>query len=156
MGIPAYFSHIIKNHSTILKNPKTTTIDNLYIDSNSIIYDIIHSLNEIHDFNHIYDLICKKIKFYIQEIKPKSITYIAFDGVAPIAKLDQQRKRGQEQEEEQGHEPEPEPEREQDQQQGYEKEKAKEQEKEKRKKTKGTRERKHRNKKGRQTVRGDW
>lgn len=93
MGIPAYFSHIIKNHSTILKNPKTMIIDNLYIDSNSIIYDIIHSLNEIHDFNHIYDLICKKLTLYIQEIKPKSTTYIAFDGVAPIAKLDQQRTR---------------------------------------------------------------
>lgn len=93
MGIPAYFSHIIKNHSNILKNSKNTNIDNLYIDSNSIIYDIIHSLENNANFEEIYKLICDKILSYINEINPISTIYIAFDGVAPIAKLNQQRTR---------------------------------------------------------------
>ena len=43
MGIPAYFAWIIKNHKHIIQKLHTIKInkhiDNLYIDSNSIIYD---------------------------------------------------------------------------------------------------------------------
>jgi 5'-3' exonuclease len=93
MGIPAYFSHLIKNHSNIVKNPNTIDIDNLYIDSNSIIYDVIHSLENKLNFEEIYKLICEKLLSYINQLNPKSVVYIAFDGVAPIAKLNQQRTR---------------------------------------------------------------
>ena len=45
MGIPSFFSYIIKNHNTILKkfNNSSINIHNLYIDSNSIIYDAVNS-----------------------------------------------------------------------------------------------------------------
>ena len=39
MGIPSYFSFLIKNHSNIVKLDLNINIDNLYLDSNSIIYD---------------------------------------------------------------------------------------------------------------------
>ena len=41
MGIPSYFVHIVKNHGNIIKKFKNSDIDihNLYIDSNSIVYD---------------------------------------------------------------------------------------------------------------------
>lgn len=95
MGIPSYFSHIIKQHNIIIKQPKLLKlVDNLYIDSNSIIYDVIHSENSINkSFTQIYKEICEKLDYYISVIDPKKNVFIAFDGVAPIAKLSQQRTR---------------------------------------------------------------
>ena len=37
--------------------------------------------------------VCKQLDAYIDEIKPNNQVYIAFDGVAPVAKLEQQRMR---------------------------------------------------------------
>ena len=41
MGIPSYFSHLIKNHPSIIKKyiKDILKVDNLYLDCNSIIYD---------------------------------------------------------------------------------------------------------------------
>jgi len=99
MGIPSYFSYIVKNHANIIKKLKGTSINvnNLYLDCNSIIYDVVHNT----DFTKIYgsesDIIikavCVKIDSYINDLKPDNTIYIAFDGVAPIAKLEQQRSR---------------------------------------------------------------
>ena len=45
MGIPAYFSYIIKNHSKIIKTIYSLNeVHNLYMDCNSIIYDAFYSL----------------------------------------------------------------------------------------------------------------
>lgn len=97
MGIPSYFSHIVKEHRNIIKNlTKDFYIDNLYLDSNSIIYDGVHSINSINNSNFEKELItwiCNKIEFYINTLKPKQRLFIAFDGVAPVAKLEQQRSR---------------------------------------------------------------
>ena len=99
MGIPSYFSYIVKNHSETIK--KISCIDiivnNLYLDCNSIIYDVIHYLNKsgINELNidTVIALVCEKIDKYIFEIKPTNNVFIAFDGVAPVAKLEQQRTR---------------------------------------------------------------
>ena len=99
MGIPSYFSYIVKNHPAILKQIQHNklNVDNFYLDCNSIIYDVIHNI----DFKVIKeeetDLIIKnvfiKIDEYASIIKPVNNLFIAFDGVAPVAKLDQQRER---------------------------------------------------------------
>jgi len=100
MGIPSYFSYIIKNHSTILKkfinnNEKSNNhnIHNFYLDCNSIIYDVIHSTESTEENNFVIIIkkVCEKIDEYIFLVKPINNIYIAFDGVAPVAKLDQQR-----------------------------------------------------------------
>ena len=95
MGIPSYFSHVIKKHNIIIKQPKMLQlVDNLYIDSNSIIYDVIHLEGSINkSFPQIFMEICTKLEFYISIICPTKNVYIAFDGIAPIAKLSQQRTR---------------------------------------------------------------
>ena len=98
MGIPSYFVHIVKNHSNIIKKycNKTINIHNLYIDSNSVIYD---SLKEIEFKNNedfekkVIKWVCDKLLYYINLIKPSNKVLIAFDGVAPVAKLEQQRNR---------------------------------------------------------------
>jgi len=98
MGIPNYFLHIVKNHRNIIKKINKINIDNFYLDCNSIIYESYYNLDQktknIEDIeNSIIMNVCKKILCYIDLISPKKKIYIAFDGVAPVAKLSQQRNR---------------------------------------------------------------
>jgi 5'-3' exonuclease len=99
MGIPFFFSYIVKNHSNIIRKLSANTIkvDNLYLDCNSIIYDAVHNIDFSKliesDMNTIIKAVCVKIDEYINLLKPNNIIYIAFDGVAPVAKLEQQRSR---------------------------------------------------------------
>ena len=99
MGIPSYFVHIVKTYRSIIKEfkPNTITINNLYIDSNSIIYDAIKSIpynsKDTKYQNKIYNWVCDKLVYYIKIINPGNNVLIAFDGVSPVAKLEQQRNR---------------------------------------------------------------
>ena len=99
MGIPSYFSHLIKNHPSIIKKyiKDILKVDNLYLDCNSIIYDAYRKiefdkLTENISVNIIKQVIFK-IEEYISIINPSQTVIIAFDGVAPVAKLEQQRSR---------------------------------------------------------------
>jgi 5'-3' exoribonuclease 1 len=99
MGIPSFFSYIVKNHPDIIKKLQNNTIqiNNLYLDCNSIIYDVVHNTDFSKlvdtDVNTIIKSVCSKIDEYIGLIKPDNSVFIAFDGVAPVAKLEQQRSR---------------------------------------------------------------
>ena len=99
MGIPSYFIHLVKNHTSIIKHYDSSMIDieNLYLDSNSIIYDAVLNVKYLKDDkefeNKLIKWIYDKIIFYVNQIKPKKLLYVAFDGVAPLAKLEQQRSR---------------------------------------------------------------
>jgi len=99
MGIPSYFSYIVKNHANIIKNISEYKfeVNNLYLDCNSIIYDAVHNIDFSKlvesDADAIIRVVCLKIEEYINLLKPNNIVYIAFDGVAPVAKLEQQRSR---------------------------------------------------------------
>ena len=97
MGIPSYFSYIVKRHGNIIQNFNNTKmhINNLLLDCNSIIYDCVRTIEvDTNNYeNKLIQAICEKIKYYINTIKPNHTVYIAFDGVAPIAKLEQQRTR---------------------------------------------------------------
>ena len=84
----------VKNN-TILKN-------NLYLDSNSIIYDelSVYSSKEVNIKvgNEIFEKklinnVCIKLEYYINELRPNKRIFVRFDGVAPVAKLEQQRNR---------------------------------------------------------------
>lgn len=107
MGIPSYFSYIIKNYNNIIQNPahvlSNLKFTSLYMDCNSIIYDVVHAiesepplsesltLNEVED--HIIMRVILQIETYISFISPTGTVFIAFDGVAPMAKMEQQRTR---------------------------------------------------------------
>lgn len=101
MGVPAYFSHILKEHANILVS-KTQMIENvkiihrLYMDCNSIIYDSYRELlqdNSNPTYQEIIQSTIHSIRRIIKDIKPSKTIYIAFDGVAPYAKMKQQRMR---------------------------------------------------------------
>ena len=100
MGIPSYFSHIIKKYGNVIKKfIAKMRVDNLYLDSNSIIYDSLRSINidDYEDTNafeqSLYEAVCAKIEEYIDVIQPTQRVFIAFDGIAPVAKLKQQKSR---------------------------------------------------------------
>jgi 5'-3' exonuclease len=105
MGIPSYFSHIIKSYPSILNNlyslkKKNTNWNALYMDCNSIIYDCFYRLEKekgglTHDVfrSKLIDEVIETISHYIRFISPSDVAYIAFDGVAPFAKMEQQRNR---------------------------------------------------------------
>ena len=100
MGIPSYFSYIVHNHRKILKrlNKGSISVNNLYIDSNSLIYDSIYEILEQYKDNKTFENllinnVCNKIEDYITILNPDDTVIIAFDGVAPVAKLEQQRTR---------------------------------------------------------------
>ena len=80
MGIPSYFSHIVKKHRKILREYKLSrmTIHNLYLDCNSFIYDSIHELNKkfieqkysmSQMESDILILVCNKIVSQITDLK---------------------------------------------------------------------------------------
>ncbi len=82
-------------------NAQTHKFHNLYLDSNSIIYDSVREIEKAgkmnpvpaENFQTISAAVCSKIQKYIDEIRPSNTVYIAFDGVAPFAKIEQQRTR---------------------------------------------------------------
>lgn len=97
MGIPSYFSYIIQKYSSIIKPIHKCKINNFYLDCNSIIYDTIKQVDVSSLKDNISCVIISqvinKIEEYIYTVNPDNIIYIAFDGVAPLAKLEQQRQR---------------------------------------------------------------
>ena len=94
MGIPSYFSYIIKNHVRIVRQlAQLRQIQHLFMDCNSIIYDLFHAMKEVVDESVLIDQIIERIRHYVRYIGPTKTLYIAFDGVAPLAKMEQQRTR---------------------------------------------------------------
>ena len=99
MGIPSYFSYIVKNHGHIIKKIKNLNkkTNNLYLDSNSIIYDCLRKMDSNLSKNEFETAlilnVCKTIDEYVKTVKPNKTLIIAFDGVAPVAKMEQQRNR---------------------------------------------------------------
>lgn len=97
MGIPYYFKELITKNRNITTN--ITECDRLFLDYNSVIHTcaatVVSKLNVSED--QLLPNIFKYISYYTDEIikkcKPKQLLYIGIDGVAPLAKMSQQRKR---------------------------------------------------------------
>ena len=77
MGVPYYFTHIIKRYPNIIK--KKMNCDNFYLDSNSIIYDAIDKVKNVDNFEiDLIEEVCKKIHFYISELKPNKKYFLKY------------------------------------------------------------------------------
>jgi 5'-3' exonuclease len=96
MGIPSYYSYIMRNHSSIEKK-ELGEVDILLMDSNTLIYESYGEEAETNEVEGIEERIIigviKKIEEKIEKINPKEEAYVAFDGVASLGKVEQQRKR---------------------------------------------------------------
>jgi 5'-3' exonuclease len=83
----------MKKYPHILIKLKTKKIDELYIDSNAIVYNVLHKLDdEYKKDEHIISGTITEIESY-RELFNNVFTFISFDGVPPFAKISQQRQR---------------------------------------------------------------
>lgn len=95
MGIPAYFSHVLRRHKGIVRPfDKALLIAALYIDSNSVVYDAVHALEfQPEGFEQrVIAEVCRRLLELVQTTKAERV-FVAFDGVPPMAKMKQQRER---------------------------------------------------------------
>ena len=95
MGILSYYRTLLKtNPNIVIHDP--VEIDHLYLDFNGFIHGSLHKLKdneeEINEKN-ILKQCCTDLSEIIDIIQPKKSLYLAIDGVAPKAKMMQQRYR---------------------------------------------------------------
>ena len=92
MGIPSYFAHFVREHREIIKpvHRLSKPLNNLYLDCNGFIYEGAANFTSE---EALLKYVCDKLIYYINLLQPSKKVFIAFDGVAPVAKLAQQRKR---------------------------------------------------------------
>ena len=99
MGIPSYFAHVLKKYPHVIKRlSELPCINNLYLDCNGMIYDVVRQMQYKPENQEAYEAemlqrICESIDACIAIMRPTNSVFIAFDGVAPVAKLNQQRER---------------------------------------------------------------
>ncbi|KAF6755356.1 exonuclease II [Ephemerocybe angulata] len=100
MGIPKFFRYISERYpltSQLIQENKIPEFDNLYLDFNGIIHNCSHPNDEDAHFRMTEEQIFTSIFAYVDhlfaKIKPKKLFFMAVDGVAPRAKMNQQRSR---------------------------------------------------------------
>jgi 5'-3' exoribonuclease 2 len=100
MGVPAFFRWLSKKYPSIVVecNESVDTnyeFDNLYLDMNGIIHPCSHpeykSPPETED--DMFVAIFEYVERIMKIVRPKKLLYMAVDGVAPRAKMNQQRSR---------------------------------------------------------------
>ena len=103
MGVPGFFAWILKkyNNNKIITQNLNQPVDILYIDANCLFHPQCYKVlnfynnNQTTDFleQQMMDRILNYIDYLIEIVNPQQSVYIAVDGVAPLSKLNQQRKR---------------------------------------------------------------
>ncbi|XP_071053139.1 5'-3' exoribonuclease 1 isoform X2 [Onthophagus taurus] len=100
MGVPKFFRYITERYpclSEIVKEYQIPAFDNLYLDMNGIIHNCSHPDDDDPHFRISEEKIFQDIFHYIEVlfrmIKPQKLFFMAIDGVAPRAKMNQQRAR---------------------------------------------------------------
>ncbi|CAG9538790.1 unnamed protein product [Cercopithifilaria johnstoni] len=100
MGVPKFYRWISERYpclSEVIHDEQIPEFDNLYLDMNGIIHGCSHPDDEDVSFRisemEIFRDIFSYIDFLFGIIKPKKVFFMAIDGVAPRAKMNQQRAR---------------------------------------------------------------
>ncbi|XP_071639281.1 5'-3' exoribonuclease 1 [Temnothorax longispinosus] len=99
MGVPKFFRYISERYpclSEVVKEHQIPEFDYLYLDMNGIIHTCSHPNDDV-CFRITEEMIFKNIFHYIEVlfnmIRPQKLFFMAIDGVAPRAKINQQRGR---------------------------------------------------------------
>ncbi|KAK5087807.1 exonuclease II Exo2 [Lithohypha guttulata] len=100
MGVPKFFRWLSERYpaiSQLISENRIPEFDCLYLDMNGIIHNCTHKDSDSPQFRLTEEKMFIAIFNYIEhlfgKIKPKKLFYMAIDGVAPRAKMNQQRAR---------------------------------------------------------------
>lgn len=103
MGLPFFFKQLLEYYgeNKLILMKLNCPADLLYIDANCLfhpqcfkILELCKDTTDIHKLeNYMFQRIINYIEFLISYVKPNKEVYICVDGVAPVAKISQQRKR---------------------------------------------------------------
>ncbi|KAH9397571.1 5'-3' exoribonuclease 2 [Tyrophagus putrescentiae] len=100
MGVPAFFRWLSRKYPSIVVQADDGTagqyhFDNLYLDMNGIIHPCSHPENKPPPANEeeMFLAIFEYVEDILAIVRPKKVLYMAVDGVAPRAKMNQQRSR---------------------------------------------------------------
>jgi len=102
MGVPGFFAWLVKKYPENILYENIEHVDNLYLDWNGGIHPVCRSILEKYRGVHIskdqieqemIDEVIVYLKYIVSYYCPKNMLYIAIDGVAPRAKMNQQRSR---------------------------------------------------------------
>ncbi|GKY99557.1 hypothetical protein MPSEU_000910000 [Mayamaea pseudoterrestris] len=119
MGVPAFYRWLSEKYPKIVSNvaeervrmdafshqpmpldwrgpnPSGLECDNLYIDMNGIIHPCSHPENgpQPATEQEMFENVCKYVDRLVRAVRPRRLLYLAVDGVAPRAKMNQQRAR---------------------------------------------------------------
>jgi 5'-3' exonuclease len=103
MGIPGFFGWLLKKYrkNTITTGNIGRDVDILYVDANCMIHPSCFKILNTFDphtptdelENAMINMCVEDLDYLIKYVSPKKKLYIAVDGVAPLAKINQQRKR---------------------------------------------------------------
>lgn len=100
MGVPKFYRWISERYpclSEVVKEHQIPEFDNFYLDMNGIIHQCSHPNDEDVHFRISEEKIFADIFHYLEVlfriIKPRKVFFMAVDGVAPRAKMNQQRGR---------------------------------------------------------------
>ncbi|KAJ5735837.1 uncharacterized protein N7483_000962 [Penicillium malachiteum] len=100
MGVPKFFRWLSERYpaiSMLIKESRIPEFDSLYLDMNGIIHNCTHSDSDSPTFRmseeQMFIAIFNYIEHLFGKIKPQKLFFMAVDGVAPRAKMNQQRAR---------------------------------------------------------------
>jgi len=118
MGVPAFYRWLSEKYPKIIEdvleqrvqtssgstrlpfdwsgpNPSGVECDNLYIDMNGIIHPCSHPENGPQPTceEEMFENVCRYVDRLVRAMRPRQMLYLAIDGVAPRAKMNQQRAR---------------------------------------------------------------
>ena len=103
MGVPGFFAWLLKNYknANVITSELLESVDNFYIDANCLFHPQCHKIlnhygNKL-DLEKLENKMIKRIlnflDYLIAYVNPQKKVFISVDGVAPMAKMSQQRKR---------------------------------------------------------------